>query len=91
MALTFTKKVGPISLARSAKLLVYQITHDGSETSMDASDFGINYINYAIPINAFALSGVADMPLLSGDSGTSIAFKDAITATTLTDLIIFGY
>ena len=46
MALTFTKKL--IMNVGNKKLSMYDVTHDGSETSIDASDIGLHYIDHAI-------------------------------------------
>jgi hypothetical protein len=48
MALTFTKRIS-MNMDISGKLFrVYEITHDGSETSIDASDLEMHYVEAAI-------------------------------------------
>jgi len=66
MALTFTKRISMPMGSKAFRL--YDVTHDGSETSMDASDFELNYID-----GAAAMTGT--MPL----SATSAAFTDLTT------------
>jgi len=66
MALTFDKKVA-ISMGSKAFRL-YEVTHDGSETSMDASDFELNYID-----------GAAAMPGTQVLSATSVVYCDLTT------------
>lgn len=46
MALTYTKRLHEKLGGKAFR--AYEVTHDGSETSMDASDFELNYIDMAI-------------------------------------------
>ena len=46
MALTFTKRLR--MNVGNKKMSLYEVTHDGSETSIDASDIGLNYVDAAI-------------------------------------------
>ena len=89
MALTFSEKVSTRIGRRKFK--VYEVTHDGSATTMNASDFGLNYIDYALTRSNTVLSGVADVPRLSDTSGTFVTFGAATTATTIDLLEVWGY
>jgi hypothetical protein len=46
MALTFTKRL-EMSVGNK-KMSMYDVTHDGSTTSIDASDIGLHYVDHAI-------------------------------------------
>ena len=46
MALTFTKRL-EMSVGNK-KMSMYDVTHDGSETSIDASDIGLHYVDTAM-------------------------------------------
>ncbi|OFW61314.1 MAG: hypothetical protein A2W01_11205 [Candidatus Solincola sediminis] len=71
MALTFTQKQR-YSVGGHAYRL-YEITHDGAATTINASDIDLNHINVGIPHTTAVLSNVADMDRLSGDtSGTFV-------------------
>ena len=64
MANTFSEKVR-MSMGNKA-LRVYEITSDGSTTTVNASDLGMNYIEYAVLTPVSAMSSAADYPILSG-------------------------
>lgn len=88
MALSFTEKVRE-RLGRK-RYHVYEVTHDGSATTVNASDVGLNYIDYAIATSNTALSGTADVPRLSVTAGTFVAFGAATTASTIDVLQLWG-
>jgi hypothetical protein len=67
MALTFTQRLR-LSLGGKA-FRAYEITHDGSETSIDASDLEMNYVEAA-------MIGAGTVPL----SATSTTYADLTTA-----------
>ena len=46
MALTFTKRLK--MNVGNKKMSMYDVTHDGSETSIDASDIGLHYVDSAV-------------------------------------------
>ena len=46
MALSFTKRL-EMSVGNK-KMSMYDVTHDGSTTSIDASDIGLHYVDSAI-------------------------------------------
>ena len=89
MALSFSEKVSTRIGRRKYK--VYEVTHDGSATTVNASDVGLNYIDYGLVRSNFALSAVADIPRLSATSGTFVSFADATTATTVDVLEVWGF
>jgi len=64
MALSFSEKVRGTQGNKAFR--VYEITHDGSATTVNASDLGMNYIEYAVMGPVTALSSQADFPRLSG-------------------------
>jgi hypothetical protein len=69
MALTFTDKLGGMHIPFGGKAFrAYEVTHDGSETSMDASSFELSYIDTAI-------AGPGTQVL----SATSTAYADLTT------------
>ncbi len=69
MALTFSDKLNGHHIPLGGKAFrCYEVTHDGSETSMDASDFELNYIDAAI-------AGPGTQVL----SATSVAYADLTT------------
>jgi hypothetical protein len=64
MALTFSEKVR-MSMGNKA-MRVYEVTSDGSVTTINATDLGMNYIEYAVLTPVSAMSSAADYPILSG-------------------------
>lgn len=69
MALTFTDKLGGQHFPFGGRQFrAYEVTHDGSETSMDASDFDLTYVETAI-------AGPGTQVL----SATSTAYADLTT------------
>ena len=84
MALTFTQRART-SLGGKA-FRAYDITHDGSETSIDASDLDMNYIESAV------VSGgtTTDYPDLTTTYGASIAMT-ALSASAVTTIWAIGY
>ena len=90
MALTFSKKVDTRIGRRKFK--VYEVTHDGGTTTVDASDVGLNYIDYAMTRGMVALSAVADYSYLSGaTSGLYVTFANALSASAVDVLEVWGY
>lgn len=91
MALTFTQKLR-ISMGDKAYRL-YEVTADGSTTTINASDIDLNYIDHAImsPQRA-ALSSVADYNYLSvAGASIAIAMADAGSADAVMDLQAWGW
>ena len=93
MALSFSDKMDGKHLAiAGVAFRVYEVTHDGSETSMDASDFDLSYIYSAIPgggtivLSATSTIGI-DLPTNHGASISMTAMSSG--ATTL--LWLIGY
>jgi len=77
MANTFSEKVR-MSMGNKA-MRVYEVTSDTS-TTINASDIGLNYIEYAVLTPVTAMSSAADYPILSGTTtGTyvTIVSQDA--------------
>ena len=87
MALTFTDMLNSNHLMIGGKAFrAYAITHDGSETSIDASDLDLTYIDTAM----VAGGTTTDYPALTTRSGSSIAM-DALSASAITVLWAIGY
>jgi hypothetical protein len=84
MALTFTKRlemsVGP------KKMSMYDVTHDGSETSIDASDIGLHYVDSAMVCGGTT----ADYADLTTTYGASLAVT-ALSASAVTVLWAIGW
>ncbi len=78
MALTFSEKVSQ-RIGRK-KYKVYEVTHDGSATTVDASSLGLNYIDYALVRSKTAMSSVADMARLSTTAGSNVLFGGALSS-----------
>lgn len=75
MALTFVEKVRGTMIGKAFR--VYEVTGDGSTTTVDASDLDLSYIDYAIVNGISVLSGVADYAYLSTTSGTFVVLGNA--------------
>ncbi len=88
MALTFTERLS-MSLGSKA-LRVYEVTHDGSETSMDASDFELHYVDIAIATgHTIVLSATSTVGIdLTTAVGSSLAFTAMSTGAISTILAI---
>ena len=90
MALSFSEKVN-VRIGRR-KFKVYEVTHDGSETSIDASDLGLNYIDYSLLDNKGALSSdAADFNYMGTATGTYIGMTNALSASAVDVLQVWGY
>jgi hypothetical protein len=71
---------------------VYEVVHDGSTTTIDASDVDLSYITKAMVFGTFALSAASDYEMLSGNAyGEYVTLANALTATTTFDLMVWGY
>ena len=89
MALSFSLKLNQ-RLGRK-RYKVYEVTHDGSETSIDASDVGLNYIDYSMLDNLGALSSdAADFNYMGTTSGKAIAMTSALSASAVDVLQVWG-
>jgi len=84
MALTFTKRL-EMSVG-SKKMSMYDVTHDGSETSIDASDIGLHYVDSAMVCGGTT----ADYPALTTTYGASLAV-DSLSATAVTTVWAIGW
>jgi hypothetical protein len=79
MALTFTQKVrGKLG---NKEFRVYEVTPDGSITTMDASSFDLNYIDYAIPTLKDVLTAVAAHAYFSTTTGKYVVTGATHTAS----------
>lgn len=89
MALTFTEKFR--EQAGHKKHVIYEVVHDGSATTILASDIELNYIDYSIIHGKFALSSVADFTFMSDTTGIFATINGALTATTVDIIEAWGY
>jgi len=80
MALTFVEKIRGTMMGKAFRIA--EVTHDGSVTTVEATDLDLNYIDYAIVNGITALSSVADYDYLSGAvSGTYVTLGSALSAS----------
>ena len=84
MALTFTKRL-EMSVGNK-KMSMYDVTHDGSETSIDASDIGLHYVDSAMVCGGTT----ADYADLTTTYGASLAVT-ALSASAVTVLWAIGW
>lgn len=89
MALTFTKKL--IMNVGNKKLSMYDVTHDGTETSIDASDIGLHYIDHAIAGQNDTGTDVATYTNgLTTNYGAALGMT-ALSANAITSIWAFGW
>jgi hypothetical protein len=91
MALAFVEKLRGTTMGKAFR--IYEVTHDGSATTIDASNLDLNYIDYAIVNGLTALSSVADYDYLSGTTGGSpyVTFGSALSASTVCVVQAWGW
>jgi hypothetical protein len=90
MALTFSEKV---RLSDGNKAFrIYEITHDGSATTINASDLEMNFIEYAVMSPVSELSAVADFPWLSGTTtGQFVTMRGALSSAAINAIMAWGW
>jgi len=92
MALTFTKRIS-INMDISGKLFrAYEVTHDGSETTANATDFGMKYIDHYVAAPGTSVIGAASVAYcdLTTSYGASIAFT-ALSSGATTNFWLLGF
>ena len=93
MAITFSQKIR-MSMGDKA-FRVYQITGDGSTTTINASSLDLNYIDYSIlmpPKVAMSSEVATDHNFLSVAGGTiAIGLADAGSSGAIWDLMAWGW
>lgn len=91
MALTFVEKLRGTTMGKAFR--IYEVTHDGSATTIDASNLDLNYIDYAVVNGLTALSAVADYDYLSGVTGgnTYVTFANALSASSIAVVQAWGW
>jgi len=90
MALTFTKRYSG-RLDRK-KLKIYDVTHDGSETSIDCTDLELNYIDHAMASGAtipVGSAGTTAYPDLTTNNGLLLAMS-ALSSGAITTIWAIG-
>jgi hypothetical protein len=94
MALTFSDKLNGMHFPFGGRQFrAYEITHDGSETSIDASDLGLTYIETAIPGGGTVPVGSAGTTAqidLTTNNGSSLAMT-ALSSGAKTIIWAIGY
>jgi hypothetical protein len=90
MALTFTSRLRTTLGDKS--LRVYEVTHDGSETSMDATDFELHYVDIAIATgHTIVLSAASTVGIdLTTAYGSALAFT-AMSSGAITTILAIGW
>lgn len=89
MALTFSEKLR-VEEGRKQHV-IYEVTHDGSTATINASNLELNYIDYALIHGKFALSAVSDFTYMSDTTGLYVTINNALTATTIDIIEAWGY
>lgn len=89
MALTFTKRLEMSVGAK--KMSMYDVTHDGSTTSIDASNIGLHYIDHAIiGQNNVGTDVAAWNTGLSANNGAYVTVV-ALSANAITSIWAIGW
>lgn len=90
MALSFTQRLRT-SLGDKA-LRVYEVTHDGSETSIDAADLELHYVDIAIATgHTIVLSATSTVGIdLTTSYGAALAFT-AMSSGAITTILAIGW
>jgi hypothetical protein len=91
MALAFVEKLRGTQMGKAFR--IYEVTHDGSATTIDASNLDLNYIDYAIVNGLTALSAVADYDYLSGTTGGApyVTFANALSSSSVCVVQAWGW
>jgi len=93
MALTFTDRMDGRKMDISGKQFrVYEVTHDGSAATANATDFGLRYIDFAIagPGTQVLSAGSTAYCDLTTNYGAAIAFT-ALSAGATTNFMLIGW
>lgn len=93
MSLTFTDKMAGKHLSLGGVAFrCYEVTHDGSETSMDATDFDLTYVYSAIPGGGTTVLSAASTAYvdLTTNHGKALAMT-ALSSGATTILWLIGY
>ena len=90
MALTFSKKIRGKMGDKEFRL--YEVTPDGSITTINASEIDLNYIDYAVVQLIAPMSAVASWPYLSGTlSGQYVTLANAGDASDKIAVMAWGW
>ena len=90
MALTFSKKIRGKMGDKEFRL--YEVTQDGSITTINASEIDLNYIDYAVVQLIAPMSAVASWPYLSGTlSGQYVTLANAGDASDKIAVMAWGW
>ena len=92
MALTFSEKIN--SQQGRRKMKVYEITHDGSTVAVNASDLGMNYIDYAIAgdcVIPTSITGDAISRLSITGASIAVSFANALSSGATSWLQAWGW
>jgi hypothetical protein len=90
MALTFSQKIrGKMG---NKEFRLYEVTPDGSATTLDASAMDMNYIDYAVVQLIAPMSAVSSWPYLSGTlSGKYVTLANAGDASDKLAVMAWGW
>ena len=90
MALSFSQKIRGKQGNKAFR--VYEVTVDGSATTIEASALDLNYIDYAIVQLIAPMSAVANWQYLSGAvSGTYVTLANAGDASDKIAIMAWGW
>lgn len=90
MALTFSQKIRGKMGDRAFRL--YEVTPDGSVTTIEASNLDMNYIEYAVVQLIAPMSAVTSWPYLSGAvSGKYVTLANAGDASDKIAVLAWGW
>ena len=92
MALTFTKKME--TRMGDKKFHIYEVTHDGSVTTVNASDLNMNYIDYAIAGDVTlptSITGAAITTLSVTGASIAVSFSNALSSGAISVIEAWGW
>jgi hypothetical protein len=92
MTLAFSKKLQMSS--GDKKMHIYEITHDASTTTVNASDLEMNYIDYAITVPVTiptSITGAAFPALSIAGPSIAVAYADVLSDGAVTAIQAWGW
>ena len=93
MALTFVQKM--YGSDGNKRHVIYEVTHDDGTATVNASDIGLNYIDYAIvtpvSLSTGATGGDTFFMLSDGGPGKTVTFANALSAPETCALEAWGW
>ena len=92
MALTFVQKI--FGFDGNKRHALYEVTHDESTTTINATDVGLNYIDYAlvVPVTLTTTIDGSKMHMLSdGGPGKTVTIANALSAGEIFSFEAWGW